>query len=297
MKEYNIIVNVIDDLPSQTLKLVRLNLEDNLLKIRQELEKKEVIGNSWLFSKKYSENNETGYGWSHLNELHKLDYGCTMTFDGIKRARSRVFKMKNHELTAIGSEGCQKRSVEYKSNIDWMMKTNLFFSTDINVQDFARLGLSIEKMKNEGTNPETSTSYFFTEYDKASLKFSEHLELTQEFIEVVEKAIKSQDPVEEFEEFKQITDKFGQFIPTEVILSGRARFEVHTGNSNKVAKNANAGKILGISAKENSIYYKSIKLIGGEHSDNIENFDEEAWVKSLEDYRNWGCIEFRDPTN
>ncbi|PKK60855.1 hypothetical protein RhiirC2_761392, partial [Rhizophagus irregularis] len=75
-------------------------------------------------------------------------------------------------------------------------------------------------MKNEGTNPETSTSYFFTEYDKASLKFSEHLELTQEFIEVVEKAIKSQDPVEEFEEFKQITDKFGQFIPTEVILSG-----------------------------------------------------------------------------
>ncbi|CAB4436188.1 unnamed protein product [Rhizophagus irregularis] len=325
MKEYNIIVNVIDDPPSQTLKLVRLNLEDNLLEIRQELEKKEVIDNSWLFSKKYPENNNTSYGfaeiafneeeffllndiidrnsntlylkrqfsWSHLNELHKLDYGCTMTFDGIKRARSRAFEMKNCELTEIGPEGCRKGSVEYKSNIDRMMKTNLFFGTDINVQDFARLGLSIEKMKNEGTNPETSTSYFFTEYGKASLKFSEHLEPTQEFIEVVEKAIKSQDPVEEF---KQITDKFGQFIPTEVILGGRARFEVHTaGNSNKVAKNANAGEILGISAKENSTYYKSMKLIGGEHPDNIENFHEEAWVKSLEDYRNWGCIEFRDP--
>ncbi|CAB5367230.1 unnamed protein product [Rhizophagus irregularis] len=108
-------------------------------------------------------------------------------------------------------------------------------------------------------------------------------------LQIVEKAIKSQDPVEEF---KQITDKFGQFISTEVILGGRAHFEVHTGNSNKVAKNANAGKILGISAKENSTYYKSIKLIGGEHPDKIENFDEEAWVKSLEDYRNWSCIEF-----
>lgn len=75
-------------------------------------------------------------------------------------------------------------------------------------------------------------------------------------------------------------------------MGSRARFEVHTGNSNKVAKNANAGKILGISAKENSTYYKSIKLIGGEHPDKIENFDEEAWVKSLEDYRNWSCIEF-----
>ncbi|EXX56678.1 uncharacterized protein OCT59_022009 [Rhizophagus irregularis] len=63
---YNIIVNVIDDLPSQTLKFVRLNLEDNLLKIRQELEKKEVIGNSWLFSKKYSENNDTGYGFAEI---------------------------------------------------------------------------------------------------------------------------------------------------------------------------------------------------------------------------------------
>ncbi|PKC02994.1 hypothetical protein RhiirA5_424433 [Rhizophagus irregularis] len=123
MKEYNIIVNVIDDLPSQTLKFVRLNLEDNLLKICQELEKKEVIGNSWLFSKKYSENNDTGYGFAEiafnqeefflLNEIiEKNNYGCTITFDEIKRARSRAFEMKNHEFTAIGSEGYRKSFIK-----------------------------------------------------------------------------------------------------------------------------------------------------------------------------------------
>src|SRR5206468_576533 len=30
----------------------------------------------------------------------------------------------------------------------------------------------------------------------------------------------------------------------------------------------------------------------------LENFDEEAWIKSLkEDYRSWDCIEFREPVS
>ena len=36
--------------------------------------------------------------WKFLNKERKLDYGCYMTFDGIKRAKKRAFKMKNCDL-------------------------------------------------------------------------------------------------------------------------------------------------------------------------------------------------------
>src|ERR1044071_7774766 len=93
-----------------TSKLVRLKLKDNLLIIRQELKKDKVIDNTLLFSKKYLDksfefaeitlekeedfllneilgNDKILYlkkcskpDWNYLNELRKLDYGCTMIF-------------------------------------------------------------------------------------------------------------------------------------------------------------------------------------------------------------------------
>ena len=37
-----------------------------------------------------------------------------------------------------------------------------------------------------------------------------------------------------------------------------------------------------------------MRLLGGKYPDG-ENFDEEVWIKSLEDYQNWECIEFKNP--
>ncbi|UZO15523.1 uncharacterized protein OCT59_006942 [Rhizophagus irregularis] len=345
----NIIVTVeiINDSSStHNAKTARLNLTDNLLKIRQELKEDGIVDNTLLFSRKYfkNDNDKKTYGfaeialekeenyrlneiidhnenilyfkqcstpdWKCLNGLCKLDYGCTMTSNGIKKAENRAFEMQNCELVEIGGKGCRKGFVEFKSNDDRFMKKNLFFSTDINVKSLGKLGISIGNMENEGVNSENISSYHFTEYGKVSLKFDQHLKPTQEFVKIVEGAIKSKDPVKEL---KQITEKYGQFIPTEVILGGRAYFNEHitstgcfAGNSKEIAINANAGGVLGVNAasafnysKEKSTYYKSncTKLIGGNQPDNIEIFDEAAWVKSLKDYKSWDSIELQNPTS
>ncbi|CAB4388239.1 unnamed protein product [Rhizophagus irregularis] len=340
IKNVIVIVKSIDDPPSQPPKSVRLNLSDNLLAIRKELERDSSINDTLLFSKKYPEiNNNYGFAeiafekeddfllddiidevgsekilylkkcskldWNYFNELRKLDYGRTITSKGIKRANKRAFQMKNCELTELGAEGCQKGDVKIKSNEELMMRTNLFFSGDINVQNLVELGISIEKLKNEKFNIETDSSYRFTEYGKISLEFSNYLDPTPEFIKVVKEAIKSKN----IEDFKQITEEFGQFIPTEVILGGRAYFDdfgISTGyfteNSNEDAMNANTGGVeVSVASSSNyskgkSNYFKSqcTKLIGGEQS-SLENFDEETWVKSLKDYKTWDCIEFRGP--
>src|SRR5256885_1157724 len=139
----------------QESKLVRLNITDNLSVIRQELEKNYDIDDTLLFLRKYSVNNNESYefaeialnddeeiihlneiidndilyikckvkiDWNFLNNLRKLDYGCAMTFDEIKKASKRAFQMKNCELTEIGTEGCKKGVIEFGSNEDWMMK-------------------------------------------------------------------------------------------------------------------------------------------------------------------------------
>jgi hypothetical protein len=339
IKNVIVIVKTIDD-PSQPPKSVRLDLSYNLLTIRKELEKDSSINDTLLFSKKYPEINDN-YGfaeialekeddfvlddiidevmgekilylkkcskldWNYLNVLRKLDYGRTITSKGIKKANKRAFQMKNCEMAEIGAEGCQKGDVKIKSNEERMMKTNLFFSSDINVQNLVELGISVEKLKNEKFNIETDSSYRFTEYGKISLKFSNYLEPTPEFIEAVKEAIKSKN----IENFKLITEEFGQFIPTEVILGGRAYFDdfgISTGyfaeKSIENAMNTNTGGVeVSVASNSNylegmSNYYKSqcTKLIGGEQC-NLENFDEETWVKSLKDYKTWDCIEFRGP--
>ncbi|PKY42181.1 hypothetical protein RhiirA4_540209 [Rhizophagus irregularis] len=337
-------VKTIVDPPSYPLssaRTVRLNLTDNLLTIRQELEKKKFIDNTLLFSKQYLENSNydnINYGfaeieleeeenylldeiigenkilylkqcsepdWKCLNELRKLNYGCSMTFNGIEKAGERAFVMENCELTKIGAEGCRKGFVESKSNNDSIMKKNLIFSTDFNLESLGKLGISIGNMENKGINSENISSYHFTQYDKVSLKFGDHLKPTQEFIEEVEKAIKSEDPAEKF---KQITEKYGQFIPTTVILGGRVHYDeraTSTGcsaeNSKEASMKANAGMILEVNAagtagysEAKSNHYKSnyTKLIGGEPS-NLKDFDEKAWFKTLENYKNWDCIELQ----
>ncbi|PKK77650.1 hypothetical protein RhiirC2_731502, partial [Rhizophagus irregularis] len=81
-----------------------------------------------------------------------------------------------------------------------MKKTNLFFDVDeINVTNFAKLGLSVENLRNKSFNKEVMSAYQYIEISKASLKFSkENLKLTDEFEKDVNEAIKSENPRERF---------------------------------------------------------------------------------------------------
>ncbi|CAG8538221.1 9905_t:CDS:2 [Funneliformis mosseae] len=329
-KFFNIDIFVqIGDPPSQLPKKFTLNRNDNLSNIREILEKENVMSDTLLFAQKnngllaeirrngeedcklyniLNDNilylvNNSNPDWKFLNKLRKLDYGRTITFNGIKISKKRAFEMKGCKVTELGAEKSKNGNDEFKSEEEWMMKTNLFFTSDINVENLVKLRITVEKSRNKTFKLETNSSYRYKEFGKASLEFSECLEPTKEFIDAVNNAIQTGDA----EDFKQIIEEYGQFIPIEVILGGRAyyegqniRKEYSEENSRKDSVNTGAGP-LGIKLGNGSIISKGIlnsskhecsKFIGGKCN---ENFDEKAWAKSLEDFRHWDCIEFKNP--
>jgi len=171
-----------------------------------------------------------------------------------------------------------------------------------------KLGISDEKSQNKNFKSETDLSYSYTEYGKASLKIevdSNPLEPTEEFKKDVEKAIVSGDPKGRF---KKIIEDYGQFIPTEIILGGRAYYKgqkVINETFKEETKGISMSSVFNFlkvkfgntsqhsSKKYKYIYDKSEKLIGGQQPEGV--FDEAAWGRSLQDYENCDCIEFKVP--
>ncbi|EXX68660.1 hypothetical protein RirG_103140 [Rhizophagus irregularis DAOM 197198w] len=325
-----VFIQIIDDVPSQYTSK-KLNLADNLSDIRNNND----IDNTLLFSTKLSDGyakiereDEKKYSlkeiitinnnlnilylmrkpcWDIFNNNCELDYGCTMSFDGIKKATKRAFKMKDCELTEIKAKGYKKGYLEFESKEDWMKKTNLFFSSDVNIQNFAELGISIESSQSDNFDDEIKSIYNYTEVGKVLLKFREHLEPTEEFIKDIKAAIESND----LEEYRKITEEYGQFIPTEVILGGRVYFKDVTMSSKSSATKSrqNSASVkfgpLNLKVKVNSSKLKgkskfynfnNMRLLGGSHPEG-EKFDEKYWIDSLKDYRNWECIEFKNPVS
>ncbi len=216
-KEIRLTVQI-DDPPSQQPAYISLNRWDNLKIIREKLKNVSNIqmDDTLSFAKKNGQNTlarishkdeENFYlyeiidkdnilylssriNWKFLNEKCKLDYGCTMTVDGIEKAKgkNRAVIMKNCKLTEIGAEGCRTGKVEFKSNEDWIMKKNLFFTSDIVVENFAKLGISMEKLQSKHEIFETNSSYHYTNYGKVLLEFREYLSPTTEFINAVQDA-------------------------------------------------------------------------------------------------------------
>ncbi|CAB4378633.1 unnamed protein product [Rhizophagus irregularis] len=330
-----VFVEIVGD---STPTMKKLNLENNLSNIRKELKKNINDMNILLFAIKVGqifaktepddendtilndiifENSGSKFlylmknsnpSWKYLNEKCKLDFGRITSFDGIKEASSKAFKLKDCEFKPIDSKGYKKGRLEFKSEEDWMKKTNLFFGIDINVQNFIGLGLSIGKSKDENFKDEVNSTYVYTEIGKASLKFNkENLELTSDFSNDVKNAIKCKD----HNKFSEIINKYGQFVPTEVILGGRVYFkgvkslsENSTNKTKESSVNMNFGpSIAKIGGNSNDSERKSdfysfdhMKILGGRPPVD-ENFDEKIWNKSLEDYRTWDCIELKNPIN
>jgi hypothetical protein len=163
---------------------------------------------------------KTSTYWKFLNDKHKLDFGCTMTSSGIKRASQRAFITEACQLNEINTE--KKVKMKFTSQEDRMIQKNLFFDPNTNVKYFARIGI---KHENEYYNDVEDTTYKYQVYNKVSIKIS-NLKATDNFIKKVNDALKLEDP----KKFVQITEEFGQFIPTEVILG--QRFQIDNNNIN-----------------------------------------------------------------
>ncbi|CAB4426270.1 unnamed protein product [Rhizophagus irregularis] len=216
--------------------------------------------------------------WKLLSNQHKLDYGCIMSYDGIKKANKRAFTMKDCELTEIKGKGYKKDKLEFKSKEDWIKKTNLFLS-----------------------------SYQYTELGKVSLKFNKtNLELTNEFENDVKDAINSINPGERF---KKITGDYGQFIPTEIILGGRVYLNgsvctrllggIHPDDKKeldeKQDKEFDEKQDIEIDEKQDIEFDEKQSIKFDENQS--KEFDEKTWIKSLNNHQNWECIELKNPIN
>ncbi|GBB85492.1 hypothetical protein RclHR1_01200006 [Rhizophagus clarus] len=241
------IIRVSIDGSQSSPKIVELTLEDNLSDIRENLKKDNTIkmNNTLLFSKKFADNKLTEIShenekdfilndiieksnasctlylketsrpyWKLLNDLHRLDFGCTMTSDGIKRANQRAFITEECQLNEINHKK-EDEEVKFDSQEDRMIKKNLFFTPNINknVKYFAKVGI---KDENEYYDDIEDIAYEYRVYKKAFFKIS-NLKATDDFIKRVDDALKSKD----HENFVQITKEFGQFIPTGIILGKR----------------------------------------------------------------------------
>ncbi|GBB84211.1 hypothetical protein RclHR1_10830002 [Rhizophagus clarus] len=339
-----VLIKIIGNSPLQSSILKRLNPDDHLTDIRKELESSNIINDTLLFSKKINsndkeENNEISevkredeenfylkeilkvendedqkilylkrLYWKFLSNQCKLDYGRIMSFDGIKIAEKQAYTMDDCELSEINSY--KRGRLEFESKEDWMKKTNLFVDVDgINITNFAKLGLSVEGLRDKSFNKEIMSAYQYIEVGKVSLKFSKsnlrNLILTDEFKNDLIDVIQSNDP----KKFEKITEVYGQFIPTEVILGGRVYFNDvrkslrNSGNTfNGVSGNISIGTLnatIGYnscgSEKTSEFYsFNHMGLLGGKHPDD-EEFDEKAWIESLKDYQNWECIKFKNP--
>ncbi|CAB4483674.1 unnamed protein product [Rhizophagus irregularis] len=327
-------------------EFICLKLGENLSNIRQELEKTHLlINDTLLFAKGTSEiqrksekdffideiieeigddkfinlkkNPSHDYDLKILKDELKLEYGRKIISDGnIKIAKKKAFilNVKDFEVCkekGIGTERREFNSSEYNESI-----TELTLNGDINAQGFAKFGLSYGKSKNGTSEVEKITICHYTYVDKISLKFKSDekkiwFEPTEEFKDEIENAIKIDMHRERLNKFKDITEKFGQFISNEVLIGGRAYFlkKENLGKFSK-KKNKNFSTIIEAMSSNAGITYTSgkltenancskvecFKLIGG-RSYKLKNFNESIWIKSLVDFKNWDCIEYKNPVS
>jgi hypothetical protein len=323
----------IDDPPSKRV-LVSLNLSEKLSKVRKRLEQNSIIkmNNTLSFTNKVGQiyNNVENFlaeiakedeeriilekiinkkdkilylksepDWRFLKDKHKLEYGITST---LEKANNKAFTiMEDCEMTEI-VDGCKYITIEIDSEEEQVMKNDLSLAAGISAKDYINLSTTFGKSKIKKSNCDTNLACTISEYGKTSLKFK--LQPDTEFIKEVKEAIESKDP----RNFKKITDKYGQFIPTEITLGGRAyfrksnvskhcseeysnKFDLNAGSQASNIKIEDATENL--SSNINNSKYECFKLVGGQQL-SINNFDEKVWAESLEDFRYWSCIKFKD---
>ncbi|PKY53627.1 hypothetical protein RhiirA4_499335 [Rhizophagus irregularis] len=328
-------INITVQMPSK-LVLVNLNLKASLSKIRDILEKNSEIkmNDTFSFAKMINNNSSTGKSllaviaredeeiiileniidvtnddkflnlkseikpdWRFFKDKLKLEYGRSVT---LEKADSRAFIILDCEMDEI-VDGYENRTIQIDLEEDKVIKNDFLLIADIDIPNFAKLGVSIKNSNIKNSNVVTNLTYNIFENNKMSLKFK--LEPTTEFIEAVKDVIASKDP----RKFKDIINDFGQFIPKKVNLGGRVYFiarENFEENFGEYVKDTDfqasnikiEKKSLKSLSKNNSSKYQSFKLFGGKEVCS-NNFNETDWVESLKDFKNWSCTKFEDPVN
>ncbi|CAB4422613.1 unnamed protein product [Rhizophagus irregularis] len=297
-------INITVQMPSK-LVLVKLNLRASLSKIRDKLEKNSEVkmNDTFSFAKMINNNSstsesllaiiaredeeiiileniidikndkflylksepETKPDWRFFEDKLKLGYGSNVT---LKKANSRAFTIVDCEMDKI-VDGYENRTIQIDLEEDKTIKNDFLLIADIDIPNFAKLGVSIKNSNIKNSNVTTNLTYNIIEYNKMSLKFK--LEPTTGYFGGRAYSIAR----ENFEE------NFGEYVKNTDCQASNIKIEKKSSKS---------------LSKSNSFKYQSFKLFGGKEVCS-NNFNESDWVESLNGFKNWSCIKFEDPVN
>lgn len=225
----------------------------------------------------------------------------------IKEASKGILSHVSSKLTTLDNE-TDNQYVEFNSKESWTKQINSFLSAKTEIINFGSLQFSFSNTEDTNLQTERRSSYAFTKVSKMSLKFDK-LEPTQEFIDKVNEIMEQRD-CEKLGKLREICGKFERFVLTKIILGGMIQYhteqsldehsrqrleEVATSAGPDFQGRATHGQS---TTKLKGSSMRCSNLIGGEQQD-LDNFDnsdnKDKWFKSLDNYVNWKCIEFRDP--
>ncbi|CAB4431660.1 unnamed protein product [Rhizophagus irregularis] len=270
--------------------LVRLDIEDKLQRIRKILEEDEIIkmedkllffnsnptGSTCVKRKEESDRSLKDIikddnslildyekkDYSDLEKRLNLGFGRILNPKEIKIKISKEKLVEKMEIKEIEEESLDRSNdPEYVVDIkSWANKISRFFNSDDGMINYEPNGLSFSDKQNQ-----TEKKYELKKIPKLILKFN-HIEPRLDFIEKVKEALNSNNQ----ENFDNIYETFGQFIPTEVVLGG---FYYET-----------SSKMISIGGESNKT---------GWNPDEFNTY-KRKWIKSLK-RNNWECIEFRNP--
>ncbi|CAB4422244.1 unnamed protein product [Rhizophagus irregularis] len=283
-------INITVQMPSK-LVLVKLNLRASLSKIRDKLEKNSEVkmNDTFSFAKMINNNSsesllaiiaredeeiiileniidikndkflylksepETKPDWRFFEDKLKLGYGSNVT---LKKANSRAFTIVDCEMDKI-VDGYENRTIQIDLEEDKTIKNDFLLIADIDIPNFAKLGVSIKNSNIKNSNVTTNLTYNIIEYNKMSLKFK--LEPTTGYFGGRAYSIAR----ENFEE------NFGEYVKNTDCQASNIKIEKKSSKS---------------LSKSNSFKYQSFKLFGGKEVCS-NNFNESDWVESLNDLR------------
>ncbi|POG75914.1 hypothetical protein GLOIN_2v1561644, partial [Rhizophagus irregularis DAOM 181602=DAOM 197198] len=274
--------------------IIPLRLEDSLTKVREELVKiSEINMNEKLFdngigiipfkmedtfklkgivrkTKSYELLLKVNL-WKHLNETlkFKLDYGFKMT---LKKASERAFAMSDCNVFPLAT---RQLTVKNESNDDQTAGKELSFNSDLDTAGIPlSFGISGNKSSVTGTNSSDETTYYY----KNRLEFKEYLEPTENFLAEVKNAMNLNDP--DPRKFKKIVERYGQIIPTEIIMGGK-----------------DYKKEFGTSKDKSQGFMANIKIPCVEGRISSSDSKKSSSLHTEESEQDWVCIEYNNCIN
>ncbi|CAG8830117.1 41215_t:CDS:2, partial [Gigaspora margarita] len=297
---------------NNTLNDVRNQLsdEDEIIRIQDNMDFYVLFEDNTLIIRKSSKVNE-----KIILEKCKLKYGINMTDEGPKIANTIALDFSQDtniimEELSIFTEKTDNKT--YENSFEDFLGKNLIADMTASTEflhSSIGFGVSHEYSSTNTNSTKFSSTHEIMLLPKCIFEIG-NVKPTEEFKTEVELALNSDRPKEEF---KNICEKYGEFIAHKVKIGGKVQTISYSNASNlkldklknwsangKLGSEIVGGVNFGYSMNQEINEYSSIssvktytRVYGGDKS-NFRQNNIDSWRDSLNDYESWCAIEYDD---